>query len=181
MCRLSFTPIGTTNGICVALLIAVKQLIPEHEIGFSGMNISANYLPLVYITLITILTFAGRIPIGELVFTISAFQFSWLYLRYYQRKNVVRGDQSESFGYATMFPEPLRRVVAIFANFGFVMFRPVLMAGQGSQVEPESAQEAPMSKASSIDAERRRQRALRALDERMNSAAKTEDTGESPV
>lgn len=177
----SFSPIGTTNGLCAALLVAVKQLIPEHEIGFNGMNITANYLPLVYITVVTILTLAGLAPVGELVFTLSAFHFSWLYLRFYQRKNGARGDQSETFGFATMFPEPLRTIVAIFAGFGFVMFRPLLTLGQGVQVEPEPVQEAPTSKASSIDAERRRQRALKALDERMNSTAKVEDGGENNV
>lgn len=162
--------------------MAVKQLIPEHEIGVNGVNISVNYLPLVYVTAIMLLSVAGQVSAGELVLTLSAFQFSWLYLRYYQSKNGARGDLSEAFAYATMFPEPLRRVVAVVANIGFIIFRPVLMAGLSVQPESEPVQDVPISKASSVDAERRRQRALKALDERMNSTApSTEENGETQV
>lgn len=178
----SFSPVATTNGMCTALLVAVKQLIPEHEIGASAVKLSANYLPILYITLVTTLTVIGLTSLGDLFFTLAAFQFSWLYLRYFQRRNGERGDLSDSFSYASMFPEPLRTVVAIFANVGFVLFKPILMAGHVTQTESELIQQqAPVSKVASIDAERRRQRALKALDERMNATANSNEAVDSPV
>lgn len=167
--------------MCAALLVAVKQLIPEHEIGINGMNMSANYLPLTYVGVTAAFTVVGLISVGDLTFTLAAFQFAWLYLRYFQRRNGQHGDLSEAFTYSSMFPEPLRTVVAIFANFGFMLFKPVLLAGQSAEPESDPGQQMPVSKANSVDAERRRQRALQALDERMKSTANEEDDGENQV
>lgn len=172
---------GTTNGVCAALLVAVKQLIPEHEIGVNGMNMSANYLPLAYVAATTILALIGMVTVGDLTFTLAAFQAAWLYLRYFQRRNGQRGDLSDAFLYSSMFPEPLRTVVAIFANFGYILFKPVLMAGLSPQPEAEPVQQMPVSKANSIEAERRRQRALKALDERMNATANDGEDGDNQV
>lgn len=176
----SFDPIGTTNGICVALLVAVKQLIPEHEIGVNGVNMSANYLPVVYATVVFVFTALQFVRIGVFVFTAAAFQCSWTYLRFYQRKDNARGDLSDSFAYATLFPDPVRRFVLVMANMSFAIFRPLLTAGLTQPQESQAAPQ-PTSKAASIDAERRRQRALKALDERLNATANDEEQGEGQV
>lgn len=94
----------------------------------------------------------------------------------------MRGDPSEAFSYASMFPEPLRTVVAIFANFTFVLFKPIITAVLGVKPENEQPQQqAPVSKAATVDAERRRQRALRALDERMNVTTNSDEKVDNPV
>lgn len=160
----------------------MKQLIPEHEIGFNGVTMKANYLPVLYVLLVTIATIARFSTVGVLVFTICAFQNSWLYLRFLQTRNGVRGDLSETFAFATLFPDPIRRVVAIISNISFIVFRPLLMAGMSTaatESEPEPIVSA--SKGTSMDAERRRQRALKALDERLSASAKADDPAESPV
>lgn len=161
--------------------MAVKQLIPEHEIGTGSFKLAANYLPLVYISVVTVFTLLRLISLGDLAFTLAAFQTSWLFLRYFQTRNGVRGDMSESFSYSSLFPEPLRTFVAIFSNLTFVMFKPILLAGQTSRPDIEPSQTAAVSKAASIEAERRRQRALKALDERMNATAQVEERDEPPV
>lgn len=181
--RFLFSPVATSNAMCVALLVAVKQLIPDHEIGLYSLKLPASVLPLCYLTLMFLLTLVRLISLAHFSFTLAAFQSSWVYLRYFQRRNGVRGDLSETFSYASLFPEPLRTIVAIFANFAFMLFKPLLAAGltANNDAQQNPQQQAPVSKAASIDAERRRQRALRALDERLNATTTDEAKPENAV
>lgn len=191
---------GTTNGICIALLVAIKQLIPDHEIGSSTLNVTANYLPLIYMTLVVLLTSLSFFRIGVLVFTCAAFEFAWVYLRYFRFNptEAVYGDLSDTFAYSTMFPPPVRPAASIVANVAFVMFRPLLMAVQPSDNQQQQQQQQdqpqqngdvkstfkhlqPSSKASSMDTERRRQRALKLLDERIQSAATANNNNKSEI
>lgn len=182
----SFTAVGTTNGICVALLIAIKQLIPEHEIGSASIKVTANYLPLIYITVTIVMTFVSFFSSGVLVFTLSAFQSSWMYLRYFQFNSTdnVYGDLSDTFAYPTLFPQPIRKPVSIFANIVFTVLKPILLAAQGPRnvngdgngnvngaADENDLQ--PSSNASTMDTERRTQRALKVLDERIQASIST--------
>lgn len=170
----SFTPIGTTNGICAALLVAIKQLIPEHEIGVSSINVPANFLPLIYILIVLILTIASFFSIGTLFLTCFAFQLSWLYLRYFRFSSGSYGDVSDTFAYQTLFPNPLRPAVSILANLGYLVFKPVLnIAHRSGQTQPrmETPDDNTSPKTSTMETERRRQRALKVLDERLQAAS----------
>lgn len=169
----SFTPIGTTNGICAALLVAIKQLIPEHEIGASSVKISANFLPLVYLLIVVILTLVSFFSIGTMFFTFFAFQISWLYLRYFRFSSENYGDLSETFAYQTLFPSPIRPTVSIIANISYFVFKPILTIAQKSdqsQPQTETPENDSSPKTSTMETERRRQRALKVLDERLQAA-----------
>lgn len=170
----SFTPIGTTNGICSALLIAIKQLIPDHKIGTVHVGTTANYLPLIYLAICFALTVLTILPIGAFIFTLTAVQASWLYLRYFRYSNGTHGDFSDAFAYSTLFPTPIRPVISVISNIAFHSFKPLLMSVQ--QTPPESMNEtsAQPSKASAFETERRRQRALKVLDERLQETIASE-------
>lgn len=201
-----FTGMATSNGLCMALLIAIKQLIPDHVIGSTSptVNISANYLPLLYLCLILVLTILSIFPVGVFIFSISSLQLSWVYLRYFQYhpSDASLGDSSESFAFSTFFPLLLRPVIDILANFSFMAFKPCLIFLQSSSAallqssnhNPDSFQQQPPqhglqhhlhmsmpmqdaahshqlpTKTSAMDTERRRQRALKVLDERMQAS-----------
>lgn len=104
---------------------------------------------------------------------------SWVYLRFFQKREHGRGDLSETFAFQTFFPKPVASIVGVASAIIFVAFRPVLMSMQGSSGKgvssgaPSSERPLPQGSADPVDAERRRQRALRALDERI-SASKAE-------
>lgn len=172
MLIISFTPIGTTNGICCALLIAIKQLIPDHEIGAASLNTTANYLPMIYILICVALTILTVFPIGVLIFTLAAAQAAWLYLRYLRPTNGTYGDLSDSFAYTTLFPNFIRPPISVVSNIAFLLFKPIITV---SQQTPEPSKDASSASqpttASTIDTERRRQRALKVLDERIQASS----------
>lgn len=55
------------------------------------------------------------------------------------------------------------------------------MAGQTSQSSQQSSTEASSDKAATYEVERRRQLALKALDQRLNEVAEEDKTEENPV
>lgn len=116
-------------------------------------------------------------PIGVLIFSLTAAQAAWLYLRYLRYANGTYGDLSDTFAYSTLFPTSIRYPVSIVSNIAFLLFKPLIVAAQSS---PESSKDNSSaqqpSTASAIDTERRRQRALKVLDERMQAASVSEPT-----
>lgn len=179
---LLFTPTGGAHAMVLGLLVAVKQLIPEHEIGVNGVAVKANYLPLAAVVLHFVAVCVRLTSIGVVLYVLSGFYSAWVYLRFYQSKDAgVRGDASNAFAFATLFPHPLRSFAEIAGNVAFAVFKPVLLAGESGNSAQQTPAEAPIpvSKAAPVDAERRRQRALKALDERLNATGEAPD--DSPV
>jgi hypothetical protein len=169
LCNISFTPIGGLTAILFGLLVVVRQLIPEHGIGPSVMNIRAKYVPLLALIVAIMSAIARVTNIGTLLYALCGFQLGWVYLRYFQRRDSERGDHSEAFSYDGFFPEPIAIPIRIVAAAMFIIFRPVLLSAQNIGVEDK-----PMSSLASVvdsvDAERHRQRALKALDEKLSTA-----------
>ena len=54
------------------------------------------------------------------LYTLSGMVVAWVYLRFYQRQNGTKekGDMSDSFTFASFFPEVVRPPIAILANTG---------------------------------------------------------------
>lgn len=166
-----FIPVGTLSGVNVALLIAIKQLIPDHEIGIARVTVKTTFLPLAYLASVGVLTLCRIMSLGAFLYAALCFQIAWVYLRFYRRAETERGDASDGFAYATLFPSPVRPVVEVISNTAFAVFKPVLLASQtATSQKPELMQSVTGDRGTSVEAERRRQRALKALDERLNSA-----------
>ena len=130
------------------------------------------------VSVLAIVQFSGP---GELVFTFSAFQCAWMYLRFFQSRNGTRGDFSEGFAFTTFFPPQLQGIVSIISNICFMIFKCILLVGQNSQSSQQSSTDIPSDKVATYEIERRRQIALKALDERLNEVAKEDKTEENPV
>jgi hypothetical protein len=169
----SFTPVGGLSAIVGGLLVAVKQLIPDHSISAAGVGVRVKFLPIMAVAALCALAVGGAVSLGVLVFTLAGFQFGWLYLRFFQRREVGQGDPSDAFAFCTFFPEPIAPFVSVASAVAFAVFRPALVSGGAKTSASASALEKaalPVSSADPIDAERRRQRALRALDERLGAS-----------
>lgn len=168
---------ATVAGLNLALLVAMKQQIPEHEVGFSSVKLRMNYAPLTYILVLFVLALIGQLNPVALFFSLICFHSSWVYLRYFKTHDLTgaRGDSSDAFAFATLFPDPIRPFVVIVSNVLHLVCRPVLslllpsrnsapVANGGKQDLVNSITQ---ERASSVDAERRRQRAMKTLDERL--------------
>jgi hypothetical protein len=99
-------------------------------------------------------------------------QSAYIYLRFYQRREHGYGDFSDAFAFQTLFPAPVAPAASLLAALTFVVFKPFMFIPRhdsttGGAREGEKAP-LPVSNADPVDAERRRQRALRLLDERLS-------------
>lgn len=146
-----------------------------------------KFLPFIGALLSLCALAAKKMTLGYFAHQIGALKFAWFYLRFIQRREVGRGDNSEGFAVHTFYPEPIASIVQPFATVAFAIFRPFLSSLQGSvdtnaNINGKSAAPslAPRSTVDPVDAERRRQRALAALDARLGTSnsdvAKVDDS-----
>lgn len=173
----SFAPIATTSGINLALLVALKQQIAEHEVGVGSVRLRVNYAPLTYAVVLFVLACVGQLGFGALLLALLSGHAAWAFLRYWRRNPMTgeHGDPSDAFAFATFFPDPIRPFVAVVANVLHLVCTPVLncllsigaTSPSGNGVKQELVNSIVQDRTSAIDAERRRQRALKSLDERM--------------
>ncbi|KAH8119830.1 DUF1751-domain-containing protein [Phellopilus nigrolimitatus] len=157
------------------ILVAFTQLIPEHQVQVFGMlKVRVKRLPMAYVTLSTVMVFAGfqspwiNIQWGWLV--------AWLYLRFYKKNQgdsiagVSYGDRSETFAFVSWFPPFIHTPITILGNFVHPLAtRFYLIPGAGGDIE--SGGYAQLPGGPRAEAERRRALALKALDQRMASSA----------
>lgn len=176
----SFTPIATTSGLCAALLIALKQLNPEFAVSIGGMSVSATYFPLCYITVLIALALLKLSPLGVICFAAFAAHVAWFYLRFLRKtEDGGFGDSSDSFAYPAFFPYPIRPIITPIAGVTYLIWSPVLRRWQNAgESESLPVVEPSATKTSDRDAERRRQRALLALEEKLK-ADEAKDTDAS--
>ncbi|NXU59259.1 TM115 protein, partial [Turnix velox] len=95
---------------------------------------------------------------------------SWIYLRFYQRHSRGRGDMSDHFSFATFFPEILQPVVGVVANLVHGVLVKVKLCRKTVKrydVGAPSSITISLPGTDPQDAERRRQLALKALNERL--------------
>lgn len=159
-----------SSGMLAMFTVAMKQMFPEREIRvFGALPLRAKYFPSI-VALIAILLLISGMDLTATPFAIFGVYFSWLYLRFWQKQGDVSGDASESFSFASFFPGLLRPFVTTATAPLSQVFR-ICGCYHGKQ-QPNRAStpaylETPVSLADPADAERRRQRALQALDKRM--------------
>lgn len=161
----------------LALLMVLKQQIAEHEVGVGGVRLRVNYTPLVYSLLLVLLACMGQLGLGSLVMSLISGHAAWAYLRYWRRDPMTseRGDPTEAFAFATLFPDPIRPFVSVASNVMHLVCTPALKCLQslgssaltGNGVKQDLVNSIVQDRGSAIDAERRRQRALKSLDERI--------------
>lgn len=177
-----FTPIASFSGINLVMLIALKHQIPDHEVGLYGVKLSLNYAPVAYVAILAATALLGELQAASVAMAILAGQFSWMYMRYLRVSpdNSYRGDPSENFSFASFFPPQLHVPISAVANVAFaICIRPVLGADDSAFQNNTSKQQPQQQivntivqdRASQLDAERRRQRAQKSLDERMAGSA----------
>jgi len=166
---------STLTGFSASLAgftVAIKQLNPEQEIKLFGFTfpLRAKSLP-VTVMLVNLVCYFLHAPFGSfresILFLFFGMYISWLYLRFFQVKADIIGDMNEAFSFASFFPDTLKPPMIILSNivhslcccFRFASASVLPGINGGPFVIPTEGVD--------LDAERRRARALRALDQRL--------------
>lgn len=191
------TPITGAITLQAAFLVAFKQLVPEHTVSlYKVVKIRVKHFPAIFLLLNT---FSGIVFGTDTALLLGWYGMvtTWVYLRFFKHQPElgsstgglrVRGDASETFAFATFFPNALQPPIAAVCDQIYILccnlkiIRPFSDEAIASSNEQAAAREGslptlmsssrgarPMNKRE--EAERRRALALKALDERLNAAS----------
>ncbi|KAK5086501.1 hypothetical protein LTR05_003669 [Lithohypha guttulata] len=189
------TPIAGAISLQAAFLVAFKNLVPEHTVSlYKGtIKVRVKHFPFIFLILNT---FSG-IVFG----TDTALLLGWyglistfIYLRFFKYQSEVgtKGDASETFAFATFFPNVIQPFVSIFCDYIYNLacqlkiispFSDEAIASSNEQATaregglPVAINQNRVAKLASKqeEVERRRQLALKALDERLRNPASSHD------
>ncbi|TMW50925.1 hypothetical protein DOY81_003998 [Sarcophaga bullata] len=162
---------GYVAGICVA----VRQIMPDHLIFKTRWGRLTNRNVPLTVLIMSIILWAVHLLDGTYpAMFASGLLVSWVYLRFYQQHPNGRGDSSESFTFASFFPNVMQPIIATLVNPIYVC---CLKVGVVKPPAPPRVASAASLSSVSIsmpgvdphDVERRRQIALKALSERLKS------------
>ncbi|KAF4123832.1 Eukaryotic integral membrane protein (DUF1751) [Geosmithia morbida] len=188
----TLTVISGTVPVQISFLVAFGQLIPAHTVTlFRGLiSLRVVRFPLVYVGIVAVLSLTPLLSSAATLLAFTGFLTSWTYLRFYKtvfpdldasQAPPLRGDASETFAMAEFFPASARPFVAAVSD---QVFDVLVSARLCTPFSPADVSAARGDAASSFlqrgtpgtaraEAERRRAIALRALDQRLNSASST--------
>ncbi|PYI21362.1 DUF1751-domain-containing protein [Aspergillus violaceofuscus CBS 115571] len=186
--------------IQASFLVAFKQLVPEHTVTiFQGLvKMRVKHFPALFLLLNTI----SGVVVGTRAAAILSWLglvTSWTYLRFFKRQPDltgtstdglgIRGDASETFAFACLFPDLLQPPIAFISDQVYALLvavkvctpfseeaiasgnQQVLARGEAGLPSLLSNQRGGRAMAKREEAERRRALALKALDQRLQAAA----------
>ena len=198
----ALTPI--TGGITVqaAFLVAFKQMVPEHTVSvYKGIiKMRVKHFPAIFLAVNTL----SGVLLGTdtaLVLAWLGLLTSWTYLRFYKRQpdlsgttsdgRGVKGDASETFTFATFFPDVVQPPIAAVCDQIFDLLCTIKLCTQFSDEAVAMSNEHAAARGEGglptfvkqprgfkgmskrEEAERRRALALRALDQRLNTSTRS--------
>lgn len=148
------------------------------------LSLRVSRFPLVYLGIVTILSLTPLLSSAAFLLAVFGFLTSWTYLRFYKtvfpdlessQSGTLRGDASETFAFAEFFPNPVKPVVAAFADQVFEVLVAMRLCTPFSQADVSAARgdnflQRGTPGSARAEAERRRAIALKALDQRLHAA-----------
>ena len=85
---------------------SMLQVIIGKFFTFYDLSIFFQHVPSLVVIVYSFLCILGFLPVILLIMVLSGTIIGWVYLRFYQpRGKGVKGDLSESFSFASFFPE----------------------------------------------------------------------------
>lgn len=157
-----------------AFLIALKQFLPDTVVITTPLGRIKNWhLPVLSVCCSVILWLIGGIRGTVTLQLIIGLQTGWSYLRFIQphpENNEVCGDDSEHFTWSSLFPKSVQPFASVIGRLAFrLLTKTGLCRKQILQMESFEALESVETHNESRDAERKRQKALRMLNDRITS------------
>ncbi|KAI8811361.1 hypothetical protein BJ742DRAFT_674844 [Cladochytrium replicatum] len=168
------------SGLLFGFLVAFKQMVPEHTVNvFKIASVRVKYIPSLAIAGYIVLFLVDLVN-AQLFIILSGTLTSWVYIRFFKQQDGIRGDRSETFSFASFFPEILHPFIAPVSNATFHLFvalrllpplaasvLPTTTAAMSSTIYGDLNKPQNPLGSDTADAERRRALALRALDKRL--------------
>ncbi|KAJ3416511.1 hypothetical protein HDV05_001248 [Chytridiales sp. JEL 0842] len=148
---------------------------------FQVISIRVKHFPSIIIAVVFVLFAVGIVHVTfyEVFFGVLV---SWIHIRFFKVQDGIRGDRSETFAFASFFPQALHPFIIPVSNstFNFLVkmniFPPLSAVPPASAINSTSTMSElesgkflpkPLPGSEMADAERRRAIALRALDLRL--------------
>ncbi|XP_038626619.1 transmembrane protein 115 [Tachyglossus aculeatus] len=156
-------------GFLGGVLVALKQTMGD-SIVLKVPQVRMKVVPMLLLLSLVLLRLTTLVQSNVLASYGFGVLASWIYLRFYQRHSRGRGDMSDHFAFATFFPEILQPVVGLLANLvhGLLVKAKVCRKTvKRYDVGAPSSITISLPGTDPQDAERRRQLALKALNERL--------------
>ncbi|XP_039271107.2 transmembrane protein 115-like [Styela clava] len=160
------------GGLLGGALVAIKQAYGDHlVIGAIGLEVKD--VPLLGFLVLIPLKLTGFFRGSYLLAYSFGAITGWIYLRFYQNHSRGRGDQSEKFAFKYFFPVafqgPIGLISDIIYNF-LLKLRICRKTVYRYDVGAPSNITLTLSGVNALDAERRRNKAIKALDERLKKS-----------
>jgi len=166
-----FVQFSGVAGVLGGVTVAFKQILPDQKLNFKYKVLRVQQLPFVTVVLFILLSLLGVFQYTQIVMVVCGIAVGWTYLRFYQpHGRNSRGDMNEMFEAATLFPPIVRPVVSLVST---VVFKFAVSVGlcklpvRTYDVGAPSSITISLPGSDPADAERRRKKALRALNERL--------------
>ncbi|GLC33280.1 hypothetical protein PLESTB_000351300 [Pleodorina starrii] len=164
-----YTKFTGFHGMVAGMVVAVKQVMPEHEAKLFGfVKFTFKYLPLLFLT-VTVGAAAALQQFSEIPFLLLGTYNAWVYLRFFQQQpdSQHRGDSSDDFKFSGFFPSFLAPVIDPFGYVFATVFRLRHPPAETKAPFAKAAQYTLALPADNADANRRRERGAKALEERL--------------
>uniref|UniRef100_A0A0D3FIN8 Peptidase S54 rhomboid domain-containing protein n=1 Tax=Oryza barthii TaxID=65489 RepID=A0A0D3FIN8_9ORYZ len=160
-----YTPLSGFYGVLSGFLVGIKQILPDQEITLFLLNIKAKWIPSLVAFISVSLSFFMKDSVSYIPIILFGIYLSWIYLRYFQKRLEagLKGDPSDEFSFSSFFPEFLRPVLDPIAS----VFH-TLVCGRSERSEAnDQTLDGLLPGSYSIEANRRRERGQRALEQRL--------------
>jgi membrane associated rhomboid family serine protease len=152
-------------------LVALKQMKPDLTVVSIPQIRAKFWLPCTLLVAV-LLPLTGFVSWSAPVLVFMGALCGWIYLRFYQpRTDGRRGDLGDNFAFATFFPEMLQKPVSHLSEVLYSVFVKVKICPKwvrSYDISSSSAVTIKLPGVDSVDAERRKQKALKALNERLS-------------
>ncbi|OQR91461.1 hypothetical protein THRCLA_08993 [Thraustotheca clavata] len=163
---------GFTGGV-VAMLVAITQENPQQSLWIPKLAVK-NYPLLVSLaclglTIGAVSTKSDILIVGAGPYAISGMYFGWYYLRFlHKNPDGSYGDTSEAFSLTVLFPSFMKSTVGAISTFCYS----VMKLGGFFKDRPDGTSSLPIVSSSADPiTERRKARAMKALDEKLAKLA----------
>ncbi|PAN49596.1 hypothetical protein PAHAL_9G458800 [Panicum hallii] len=161
-----YTPLSGFYGVLSGLLVGIKQMLPDQELNLFVLKISAKWIPSMVAFVSVVVSFFLKESMAYLPTILFGIYVSWTYLRYFQKRLEVglRGDPSDEFSFSSFFPGFLRPILDPIASIFHKLFCGRSARSEGTGQALDGSQ---LPGSGSIEANRRRERGQRALEQRL--------------
>lgn len=164
--------IAGLGGLLGGSLVAIKQAYSDHlVIGAIGLQVKDTTLLTLFA--LTALKLAGFLRGSYLTAYTFGVIVGWIYLRFYQNHSRGRGDQSEKFAFKYFFPVAVHGPIGLISDILYTFLLKVRICRKTVyryDVGAPSNITLSLSGVNALDAERRRNKAIKALDERLKKS-----------